>query len=56
LFKRNEVGEMKDQKENFTKEEAHLNDGRYIIYYDFEKSSVMNGPQPAANSGVGKES
>jgi hypothetical protein len=56
LFKRSEVSEMKDSNENFTKEEAHLEDGRYIIYYDFEKSSVMNGSQPASNTGVGKES
>jgi hypothetical protein len=47
---------MKEVKENFIKEEAQLEDGRYIIYYDFEKSSVAIGVQPASNSGVRKES
>jgi hypothetical protein len=47
---------MEETKENFTKEEALLQDGRYIIYYDFEKSSAKNGPQPASNTGAGKES
>jgi hypothetical protein len=47
---------MKDTPENFTKEEAHLKDGRYIIYYTFATPSGKAGPQPAVNFKAGKES